>query len=454
MKRELIGEHSQKWDGHPHLDKIVQIQLLYEGVLNKRTKTIAQNLLKKWIIGDENGRDKIGLNDLFKKQYQTYINPLCLYSTLPNISTFPSGSWAISFNFKLHKPYISQDDTNLYIIDNPVKKEWVFKLPYIAPSQWKGALRSAMVRELIEKADSLSDDEFAARRFHLTLLFGDEKGEEQSSITGLVEYLNKVRPDAVNPYEQKVRLYFSTNSEETLPHHVGRIHFYPTYFTQIGLELINPHDRKTGSGIQPIYFETVPYGAEATFTLLYVALDRIGEKIDETKKQSAYDMYLIAEGILTMMIHYGFGAKTSSGFGMVETDLDGGKLVLNAEGIDICVKDEPMLKLPDKEYHKYLNMEEGTVKEQFCGDDEEPMKGREYNRRAHDEKTPEGGGSQKEYKKFVKWYNAHGEAWSKSVQLKNNSSAELTSFEFKNFYELTDLANSYRQIVNETVESN
>jgi len=447
MKRELIGEHALKLEDNSHLDKFVQIQLLCKALFIKKDKTDAQNCLKKMIIGDEGGKGKIGLNDYFEEKCQTYLHPLSLYPTLPNISTFPSGSWAINFNFKLRKPYISKDDTDFYIIDNPVKKEWIFKMPYIAPSQWKGALRSAMVNELVEKASSLSDVKFAERRFHLRLLFGDEKGEEQGAIKGLADYFNNLRPSAIDSYKQNL----FTKSDETLPHNAGRLHFYPTYFTQIGLELINPHDRKTGSGIQPIYFETVPRGAEATFTLLYIPLDRIGEKMSETKEQAAYDMCLVAEGIYAMMSYYGFGAKTSSGFGVAEDSVDDGKLVLNAEGIDICANNKPKHKPPIKEFHKYLNLEEGTVQKQFCEDDGKLMEVKEYKNRRHNKMTPEGGEGWKKFRDFYEWYEINGIEWSKSFQSTNDlAPAKLSLWEFKHFNEIMNLANSFKRIATET----
>lgn len=391
------------------------------------------------------------LNNFFEQQYNDYLEPLRFGPTIPDLTIFPSGSWAINLKFKLRKPYISKDDTDFYIIDNPIRKEWVFKVPYIAPSQWKGSLRSAMVQQLVEWWSDLGDEkqqveenheEYVKHRIQLTRIFGNEK-EVALDDEDLDAYLDKVGGEDLAKEYRKL-LKYTTNTG----FFAGQLHFYPTYFTQIGLELINPHDRKTGSGIQPIYFETVPYGAEATFTLLNVPLDSIGEDLNETKRQAAYDICRIAEGILAMMTHYGFGAKTSSGFGVVENNVDNGKLVLKAEGIEFYVKDKTVFEPPDKNYHKYLNMEEGTVKDQFCEDDGEPMRVREYKRRVHEGITPDGGGSQKEFSKFMRWYNTYGDAWSKCVQSKNDSSStELVSYEFNNFDELTDLANSFQRKV-------
>jgi CRISPR-associated protein Cmr2 len=238
-----------------------------------------------------------------------------------NLSAFPPGSWSIQFTFTLKKPYISRDDVDFYILDNPLKKEWVFKLPYIAPSQWKGALRSAMVRELTN--DSLPAEEFARRRFQMAVLFGDEKGEEPGSLSGLAEFLDEEGgTDAASKFRQLVREHFGREEGETLSHHRGNLHFYPTYFDRMGLEMINPHDRETGSGKLPIYFECVPDGADSKgiFSLICVPLAGPEQSRESIEKPAKRDIEAVARGIRAMMTHYGFGAKTGSGFGLARAD--------------------------------------------------------------------------------------------------------------------------------------
>lgn len=229
-------------------------------------------------------------------------------------------SWRIALDFTLPKPYLSKDDTEFYLLDNPVRKEWVFKVPSVAPSQWKGALRAAMVQELKRWWQGLSEDErkrkveeFAERRFRMTLLFGDEKGEEPGALKGLAKYLDELgEAAAAKLYREKVKAFFGTGTEAALTHHRGWLHFYPTYFENIGLEIINPHPRDTGAGKQPIHFECVPAEASGVFTLLYVPLKELGE--DETQA----DFQAVAQGLKAMFTRYGFGAKTSSGFGRAE----------------------------------------------------------------------------------------------------------------------------------------
>jgi len=230
-----------------------------------------------------------------------------LSPSLPDLSTFPPGSWAVRVTFTLKKPYISRDDTEFYILNNPVKKEWVFKVPYVAPSQWKGALRAAMTRILAGQAESLDIEPWVERRIQVARLFGNEKDvgiDDERFET----YLDRSKPEAAEKYRERLAEYTPTGFLR------GRLHFYPTFFARIGLEVINPHPRDTGAGKQPIYFECVPSGAPGVFALLYVPLDT-GPKDVETAKA---DLAAVAHGIRAMFTEYGFGAKTSSGYGVAE----------------------------------------------------------------------------------------------------------------------------------------
>ena len=251
------------------------------------------------------------------------------------ISCLPPGSWHIHFSFTLSKPYISRDDTDFYIIDNPVKKEWVFKVPYVAPSQWKGALRSAIMQELVSnlRNGKIDEKKFTDERVRLYRLFGNEKD-------GTGDFLNKalaryfvrshpnegqseqINPETLNSKIKEIAEAFKSElvsrgyKQGDIEGFQGNLHFYPTHFNQIGLQVINPHDRKTGAGKNPIYFECVPEGTNGTFNLLFVPLTGPELSDDETRE----DLRAVARGVKAMMTYYGFGAKTSSGFGTAEVD--------------------------------------------------------------------------------------------------------------------------------------
>jgi CRISPR-associated protein Cmr2 len=187
-----------------------------------------------------------------------------------DLTALPNYSFVLQFTFTLAQPYISRDEQDFYIIDNPVRKDKVFGLPYIASTSWKGSLRAALWQLGHREQDE------PIRR-----LFGNEKGAED---------------------QKNFR--------------AGRLYFYPTFFTHKSLEIINPQDRRLRSGKDPILFESVPKDTPGVFTLLYVPFDIIGENEQETRTEVAGDLQLVADGLQAMFRTYGFGAKTSSGFGL------------------------------------------------------------------------------------------------------------------------------------------
>jgi len=205
------------------------------------------------------------------------MNALGLLPALPDLDALPVGSFALRFTFTLRTPYISHDDVSLHILDNPVRKDCIFGLPMVASTTWKGVLRAA-----IREVKNWNDD-----------------------------------------HEDLLRLFGMARANET--GHAGYLNFYPTFFTRLSLEVINPHDRQSNAGKQPIYFECVPAGAEGTFCLLYVPFDLIGEDEDEKeiRQQALADLQLVAEGLQALFLTCGFSAKRTSGFGVAEDGIQG-----------------------------------------------------------------------------------------------------------------------------------
>lgn len=252
----------------------------------------------------------------------------------------PLLSFIIHIPFRLNKPYLSKDDCEFYILENPVKKEWVFKVPYIAPSQWKGALRSAMVRQLVTDLYSTGDEgAFFQKRLQLYRVFGHEKD-------GTAEYLNRVlakrrvgpEPQNKTGEQEEWRRQFDEELQKVegefeatlrkqgyltddVEGFQGCTYFFPTFFDKIGLEVINPHDRQSGAGSQPIHFECVPQGTPGTFVLIYVPFNSTGHDDAKRRQEVAEDLETLARGVCAMLTTYGFGAKTSSGYGVAEDKL-------------------------------------------------------------------------------------------------------------------------------------
>lgn len=264
---------------------------------------------------------------------------------------FPDYSFFLRVNFVLSKPYISRDDDPFYIIDNPLKKEKVFGVPYIAASSWKGNLRWTAMhvriarqfddeqRRLLEsESDGTSimpeqDEEnavkYAGERFRHTLLFGSEQGWHEEAPTGWTNYLDSlIGTYGSKTYRNLLRNHFGVRANDPTPRVRGRLQFFPTYLDKIDLEVINPHDRETRTGKLPIYFEVAPAGAKGCFSLLYVPYDLIGDK-DARCAASHTDLEIVVIALEAMLCDYGFSAKKSSGFGVADSASITGRLQVN-----------------------------------------------------------------------------------------------------------------------------
>ncbi|MEX0268237.1 RAMP superfamily CRISPR-associated protein [Leptolyngbyaceae cyanobacterium UHCC 1019] len=223
---------------------------------------------------------------------------------IDDLDRLPHLSFMLRIPFKLRKPYLSKDDRTFHLLDNPVRKDKVFQTPIVASTSWKGALRATLWQLKHQEKERFTDK--AIER-----LFGNEREEED---------------------HKKLKS--------------GRLYFYPTFFNKVELEVINPHDRKTGTGKNPILIESVPIGATGEFVLLYVPFGSV--KPDEV----AQDLKLVAGGVSDMLTVYGFGAKTSSGFGVAE--LNGAiQFGIRADWTELK-QPEPELKTPEPELPRYL----------------------------------------------------------------------------------------------------
>lgn len=251
-------------------------------VAHGQKKEQADPLRDRWKNLKLQNRQMSG-EEMADQDWQTNLTLSPTPATLPILDSLPAFTFLLHFTFTLAKPYLSRDDTDFHIIDNPVLRDKVFRWPMVRPSGWKGALCHALWQSDHDKADDTQ----------IQRIFGDIGRNDKGK--------------------------------------AGRLHLYPTFFTHTGLEIINPHDRTRRVGKNPILLESVPTGATGTFTLLYAPFDRIGEEDAETRCQVAEDLKLLAEGVQALFTLYGFGAKTSSGFGLASEQLAGdGVLLLNA----------------------------------------------------------------------------------------------------------------------------
>jgi CRISPR-associated protein Cmr2 len=185
-------------------------------------------------------------------------------------------SWlALEVEFELLTPWYSKDDRPFHVLDNPVRKDRVFGVPFMSAASWKGMLRWACCMQA-----GLREHLANGKRFEewndpdwILHLFGNEKGEQKDF-------------------------------------HQGALVFYPTWFDKIGFEVINPHSRARRAGTQPIYYEVVPPGATGKLHLLYAPWPGM----NQTANPPQFLPNLL-EAIEELLTRYGISAKRTVGWG-------------------------------------------------------------------------------------------------------------------------------------------
>lgn len=195
--------------------------------------------------------------------------------------TLLHGDWlALEVEFELLTPWYSKDDRLFHVLDNPVRKDRVFGVPFMAAASWKGMLRWACRMQAGLRGDPN----------WILHLFGNEKGADEDF-------------------------------------REGALVFYPTWFDKIGFEVINPHDRSRRAGKQPIYYEVVPGrrpkpnnpdeyedGGKGALHLLYAPWPGMRAAVEPKDF-----LPNLLKAIETLLTTYGISAKRTVGWGTGKT---------------------------------------------------------------------------------------------------------------------------------------
>jgi CRISPR-associated protein Cmr2 len=185
---------------------------------------------------------------------------------------------------KRHKFIVKKDNDKIWLCDgkiteNPIVRDKFTGLPMVKPSTWKGHLRFAANK--VEWKNEQEKKEIIKR------LFGSEPEEKN------------------NPLK-------------------GRLYFFPSFFNdEAEKDVITPLKRETRTPARgPIDFEVINPGKKSDFYLLYFPYPEIENKKDVVDN----DLKFLAEALKLMFYTYGFSAKKTSGFGVIEEKLEEGKL--------------------------------------------------------------------------------------------------------------------------------
>lgn len=198
---------------------------------------------------------------------------LGLYPPQPSIQELPYLTSFVQIHFTLATPAMLKGMEKFYIHENPLLRETAFKVPLVPPSSWKGIFRKVGQRLLVSMREY--EDSFDRMFGHVT---ADEETTAQR----------------------------------------GCLHFYPTFFDRMGLDVLNPHDRRTKAGTVPITMEIVIPTAQGILTLLYAPSESsYTTEISELRGVVARDLTFLVEVIYYALHTYGVGGKLTDDWGLV-----------------------------------------------------------------------------------------------------------------------------------------
>ena len=323
----------------------------------------------------------------------------------PDFSQLPDPSWfGIEVGFELLSPWYSKDDRPFHVLDNPVRKDRVFGMPFMSAASWKGLLRWAcrMQAELFEhlekhdmKLDGWKDLPWIVH------LFGNERDESGE---------------------------FSQ----------GALRFFPTWFDRVGFEVINPHKRKTRAGTQPIYYEVVPAGTKGKLQLLYAPLPGQAERLQVNPFEA---IEKLIDSLRELLEKYGISAKRTAGWGAAKVDscalflVEGSWLKQN-----INLKDNQEFTSLDDLFRGL--MDEGGRPIEVLRSENGALLSKTQFKKLGDRKPC----TNKELETFRDWYNTYGEEYRRYLKsgAEGGQSPGVKEIPFKTLAELKNATQGWK----------
>ena len=212
----------------------------------------------------------------------------------PDLALFPPGSAAVTLRFRLLTPLLTRDDDPFYLFDNPVRKDHIFGVPYLAAASVKGLTSDAYQRGFPAETPWV------------------ELGKDDQSRT--------LRYRADQP--RACRLFgVASDDNERQASEAGRLNVQPVWFSHVQYLVMNP-TKTDGSGIgtQPIQFEAVapmdekgkPVEAEVKLTYFNPA----GAKESDIATARG-DLACLVATLAAWWPSLGLGAKRLAGYGAI-----------------------------------------------------------------------------------------------------------------------------------------
>ncbi len=303
---------------------------------------------------------------------------------------WPPNWLGIDVSFTLASPWYSKDDRPFHVLDNPVRKDRVFGVPFMSAASWKGLLRWAytMKNRLVGPYPESDQEIIKSKKKEIVHLFGNEKGEQKDF-------------------------------------RAGALVFYPTWFNKVGFEVINPHSRTRRAGTQPIYYEVVPAGTKGRLRLLYAPLP--GESESDKVTPADFIDGLI-DSIRALLETYGISAKRTAGWGTARIDKKESKLYFVEGGclrglISNIAETTKQYEPPSKVLKKLLN-ERGDPISILLDENGKLRSKTQF-------KKIEGGKpcTNREFEEFKEWWEKNGEGYRRRLNANTETAPLMTTRE-------------------------
>jgi len=241
-KREAMGIRDpdnfiKRW-GRPQRDD--QVQRLERKIRDEPLTHVRSLFLREHFMQSQGGTEPDqGPHKVRGVEYgQSAMNKAGL-TAAPSLSVLPAGSAILTLKFRLLSPLLTKDDDPFYLFDNPVRRDHIFGVPYLAAASVKGLSFDAYQRAfpnqgvMDETADlkpPLAKNLARTRQFRLK----DGNQSHARRLFGLAD--------------DGVQVKFSQ---------AGRLHFGPVWFPSVQYLVMNPMDPAKGIGTIPIQFEAI-----------------------------------------------------------------------------------------------------------------------------------------------------------------------------------------------------
>jgi len=286
---DYMADESVKPEAH---DWMEQAALLRKFVLDNKALTDKRNeFIQNYAITKPNHRGQGKHKDL---AVPLTVKSLGLYhanrSKEEALQSFPQYSARLLLHFKLISPLLSRDDEPFYLIDNPARKDHIFKSPYLSAASVKGLSADAYQRAFpVDNWSALGEKD--ADRTHAYRLHD-----------GHAVRLFGLADDGVE------------HSENISSHQQGRLRFSPVWFQKLQFLVLNPKKEETAQGGVPIQFEAVAAEQLGCIEVLYFNPNGSENSNEKTVRE---DLARWLASVASWWPLLGLGGKRLAGYGQI-----------------------------------------------------------------------------------------------------------------------------------------